>query len=131
MSVLREFSYAVKVALVFVGVALLSLITSCDSPTMAMSEMRDNTVSINIINHISYDTVTVMHEGVEWAMYEVFLKTSYFSEEDYTMHYERHDTISIDVPNTDAVTIYTHFQGEMIPNAINVVADSCYSLKIN
>ncbi len=129
MSIIKEAGYAIKIVLVFIGVAILSALTSCESPTRAMSVPIEPVISINLIRHVSYDTVTVMKNGAEWAMYEVFMHTSYKSDYDNTMYYERHDTISIDVPEGDSATIYTHFLGDLYPNKIRVVRDSCYTLK--
>lgn len=129
---IKEITSAFKVLVVFAIVSILALFTSCENPTRSIDGVDGvSTVSIYLTNHVSYDTVTVLNNGKEWAVYEVLLNTSYFSEEDHMMHYERHDTVQISVPNRDEVTIVTHSMMGEFQNVIQVVKDSVYILSID
>ncbi len=128
---IKEITSAFKVLAVFAIVSVLALFTSCESPTRSIEGVDGvSTVSIYLTNHVSYDTVTVLKNDQEWAVYEVLLNTSYFSEEDHMMHYERHDTVEITVPNMDSVTIVTHSMLGEHQNRIGVAVDSVYTLMI-
>lgn len=128
---IKEIKATVQTVFAFMVISVLAFLTSCESPTKAIEGTDTSTVaSIYLTRHVSYDTVTVYKNGREWAGYQTLLNTSHFDEETMMMKHERHDTIQIEVPYSDSVTIGVHSLLGEHKNTVKLVPDSVYILNI-
>lgn len=133
MSIIQEAKLAIKLFVVFVVVAVIAMLTSCESPVGTRSGIwyNNNTediVRIKVTRHVSYDSLIVYKGENVWWRYPMLYSDSYYDEDKGMVIYEVYDTIEIAVPSGDSVVAYTKSidSPEMNENRFKLVSDSVY-----